>query len=248
MIYAVTVLFIGFVAAWFLVPYGFRLHGERTLARLCRERRAIVLTFDDGPDTDLTPKLLDLLRRHGAKATFFMLGEQLERHRALADRVVAEGHEVGSHSQHHLNAWKSDPFSVSRDVKAGQNAVRSLVAGGHLFRPPFGKLTLAGLAALTWRKVRFGWWTVDCRDSWSRREIQDVLAEIAAKNGGVVLLHDYDSYPEEKAGTDHGAYVLEITERIVAFAREHGYDLKTLGELAADGSSRKSEHLVHGDA
>ena len=117
-------------------------HDVPDLSRLCRESRTIVLTYDDGPSPGLTPKLLDLLQRHDATASFFMLGQRLESSVETARTVIQRGHEIGSHSQTHLNAWKSLPWKVGKDLRDGFRAVDGLGAENVLFRPPRGKLTL----------------------------------------------------------------------------------------------------------
>lgn len=132
--------------AWFLVPFAFRKWEERRLRARCRAMKAIVLTYDDGPGTMLTDCLLALLARHGVRANFFVLGRNAEMRPEIVRRLVAEGHEVGSHTQEHSNAWKTDPFTAARDLARGIRTASALGADARLFRPPFRKLTLAGPA------------------------------------------------------------------------------------------------------
>ena len=101
---------------WFAAPFSWRKWSEHQLAVRCREQRAIVLTYDDGPGERLTEALMSLLRDHEAKATFFVLGSRLKARPEIARHLLAEGHEIGGHTMRHLNAWKSDPISVARDV------------------------------------------------------------------------------------------------------------------------------------
>ncbi|MFD0744480.1 polysaccharide deacetylase family protein [Phytohabitans flavus] len=83
-----------------------RIDPDGTVTSRAMPRRTIALTFDDGPDPQWTPRILDVLARHGAHATFFQVGSQVNAHPDLARRVVAEGHEIGSHTFSH--AWLSD--------------------------------------------------------------------------------------------------------------------------------------------
>jgi peptidoglycan/xylan/chitin deacetylase (PgdA/CDA1 family) len=215
-------------ALWWLAPYAWRRHREGRLADLCRARRAIALTYDDGPGEKLTEDLLDLFKAEGAQATFFLWGDRARARPAVVARALAEGHEIGGHTQTHLNAWKSNPVSVAQDVPRGMATVRASDPSALMFRPPFGKITLAGVVQAMAQRLRFAWWTVDSRDAWARRPIEDVLAEIEAKGGGVVLMHDFDTY---EGADNHGAHVLALTQRILELARERGYQVMRMGDL-----------------
>ena len=220
-----------FLLFWFALPISLRKWGEGRLARLCRARRVIVLSYDDGPGVTLTPQLLDLLAETAVKASFHVLGRHAIQRPALLRRMIAEGHDVGSHTQDHSNAWRSPPWRAARDLAAGVSTVRSL--GGHwrLFRPPFGKQTGGGLLQAALLGLRHCWWTVDSRDSWARRPIAEVLAELRRRGGGVVLMHDFDRYdraPPEPAHVDH---VLELTRQIIVFAGAEGFRMLPLSRL-----------------
>lgn len=218
---------------WFLVPFGIRKRGEATLDARCRERRAIVLTYDDGPGAELTESLRRLLGQSGIKATFFVLGRNADARPAIVARLLEDGHEVGSHTQAHSNAWRSDPVTFGRDVAAGIRTVAGFGGNASLFRPPNGKLTLGGLLGGLLRGLRFGWWTIDSGDSWARRPIDEVIAEIDSKGGGVVLMHDFDDYDSgpDTAAVSHREHVLALTERIITFARTGGYQIVPLSTL-----------------
>ncbi len=219
------------VLAWFLVPYAWRRMEERALAERCRAARAIVLSYDDGPGTVLTPALLDLFERRDVRASFFMLGNRISERPEVVRRLVEAGHDLGSHSETHLNAWYTLPWAVSRDIEAGMRTVGSAGGKPTLFRPPFGKVTLAGLLAAWRRNIALCWWTVDTRDSWKRRPTEEVLAELKAKGGGVVLMHDYDSYDHGADPVSHVDHVLGLSARILDFAKEGGFRIVTLSEL-----------------
>ena len=216
---------------WFLVPFAWRRMQERELAARCSAARAIVLSYDDGPGAVLTPALLDLLEARQVRASFFMLGDRIAERPDTVRRLVEAGHDLGSHSEKHLNAWFALPWAVSRDVKAGMRTV--VRAGGRptLFRPPYGKVTLGGLLQAWRNNIMLCWWTVDTRDSWARRPTEDVLAEIKAKGGGVVLMHDYDSYDHGSDPVSHVDHVLGLSSRILDFAREGGFRVLTVSEL-----------------
>lgn len=217
--------------AWLIFPFTLRRLAERRLSQMCRRRRAIALSYDDGPSDVLTPKLLDVLATEGVKATFFMIGRRADEHPEIARRVVQRGHDVGSHSYSHLNAWRHAPWSVARDVAAGVASIDHYGGLGKHFRPPFGKVSLAGLLAWSGR-VRYCWWTIDSRDSWAPRAIDDVIGELRRRGGGVLLMHDVDSSSHVPQGCrSHVDYVLTLTRDAIDLARTDGYDIVTFSEL-----------------
>jgi peptidoglycan-N-acetylglucosamine deacetylase len=226
----------GLTSLWYLAPLAYRRYSEQRLDQLCRSRRAIVLTYDDGPGDELTPLLVDLLRHHRVSANFFVMGRHGDDHPHLVCRLLEEGHQVGSHSYDHVNAWKALPGRVVRDVDAGIAVVAELGGDATLFRPPFGKLTVAGLVQGGRRGLRYGWWTIDSRDSWARRPISDVIGEVEARRGGVILMHDFDRYDVADNGVSHIDYVLTLTEGIIEFATNHGYQIRTLDQVYTEES------------
>lgn len=233
-IYALTILAVlGLPAAWFLIPHGYRKLGERRLARVCRDRKLIVLSFDDGPGARLTPKLLDLLEEHDVRASFFILGRNAAANPGIVQRMVAAGHEVGSHTYDHSNAWKTGPITALRDVERGRQVAAGLGADPALFRPPFGKLTLAGLVQGLSNGMRFGWWTAESGDTaaWGVPSA-DALLDRLRHEGGVVLMHDFER-GTDNPGThlDTGAYVLDTTRRILEQARETGHRIVPLSAV-----------------
>lgn len=231
---AVWVLLAGILlgVAWYLLPYVLRRRGEAHLARLTAEQGAVVLSYDDGPGQTLTPALLELLEREGVRGSFFMIGDAVEAAPEMAARVLAAGHEVGSHTMSHTNAWKTGPLRAMRDLTQGVARISAAGGQGRLFRPPYGKMTLGGHVIGALQGLRYGWWSIDPRDSWAPRPAQEVLAEIKAQGGGVVLMHDFDAPRRaELQASAHRAYVLSLTHDVIALARKQGYAVKTLGEV-----------------
>jgi peptidoglycan/xylan/chitin deacetylase (PgdA/CDA1 family) len=99
-------------------------------------RKEVFLTFDDGPDPEVTPWVLDILEKHNAKATFFCVGENVEKYPEIFKRIQVEGHAVGNHTYNHKNGWHTDQENYLVSVKKCSH-----VFGSHLFRPPHGKIT-----------------------------------------------------------------------------------------------------------
>lgn len=221
------------ILLWYAVPHIVRRRSEARLRDAVRG--SLVLSYDDGPGSTLTQALLDLFDAETFKATFFMIGEEALAHPDRVATVLSKGHEVGSHTQAHTNAWKVLPWHSIRDMRRGRATVDTLGGDGTLFRPPYGKLTLGTLiAASGWR---LAWWSVDPRDSWAPRPIDEVIAEVETGQGGVILLHDFDRpRRDDVSSTDHHTYVLELTRRLIALAKDRGWAVKTMGELIGTGA------------
>jgi peptidoglycan-N-acetylglucosamine deacetylase len=214
---------------WFGLPVLHRSRMTADLSAVCAQHRAIVLTYDDGPSAGMTPALADLLAQTGTKATFFVIGNFAGAAPQIVARLAAEGHEIGSHTQTHSNAWKTTPWAAMRDLVAGRQTLTRLGIATKTFRPPFGKSTLGTLIA--GRGQYFAFWTVDPQDSWNRRPVADVLAEIDRKGGGVVLMHDVERPRRGPTPEAHPAYLLELTGALITFAAAKGYRILRLGDL-----------------
>jgi peptidoglycan/xylan/chitin deacetylase (PgdA/CDA1 family) len=157
----------------------------------------VALTFDDGPHPEGTPAILDALAREGARATFFLVGEQVQRHRALAGELVAAGHEVAVHGHRHRSLLRLGPGALRADLdRCG--ALVGEVAGRApaLHRAPYGAYSAAALAEVRrrgWRPVLWSRWGRD----WSAAARPAAIAARAAgaaRAGDVILLHDADHY------------------------------------------------------
>lgn len=226
---AVVAVILGFV-----LPYAARRLEEARLRTLARERRAVVLTFDDGP-SELTRELLELLGEFHAHATFFMLGRRAGTLPGVVDLVVEAGHEVGTHSENHLNGWKSWPWRVVADVRGGIQTLVRRVPDLRLFRPPFGKPTLWGNLAARAARCRPAWWTVDSGDTFGvLPDPRDVVDRVISDGGGVVLLHDL------RRSKERDEYVLTLTRTLLARAREAQIAVLTYGQLVGEGSSGRA--------
>jgi peptidoglycan/xylan/chitin deacetylase (PgdA/CDA1 family) len=160
----------------------------------------VALTFDDGPHPQGTPLVLELLREAGAKATFFLVGEQVERRPALVAEIVAAGHRVELHSHSHRTQLRQTARLIRDDADRARAAIEE--AGGQAvadFRPPNGIFSASGLRAVRrrgWRPVLWSRWGRD----WDADATAESIAHrctAAVRAGDVVLLHDADYYSAE---------------------------------------------------
>jgi peptidoglycan-N-acetylglucosamine deacetylase len=153
----------------------------------------IALTFDDGPNATLTPKLLDLLAARHLKATFFVVGQNAADHPDVLKRAVREGHEIGNHSWSHPNLGKMSDEAVRRELQKTEDAIVAAIGKKPtLMRPPYGSITAR---QKKWIHEEFGYriilWDVDPLD-WKRPGPSVVTARILKETraGSIVLAHD----------------------------------------------------------
>jgi peptidoglycan-N-acetylglucosamine deacetylase len=159
--------------------------------------RGYALTFDDGPHSQGTPAVLEILAAAGVTAMFFLVGEQVRRNPGLASEIVAAGHDVGLHCDRHRNLLRLGPQQVRSDLARAQETIET--ATGRpicLYRPPYGILNAAALRIARtngWRTLMWSHWGRDWR---ARATAESIAAEVVAgvKEGSVLLLHDADEY------------------------------------------------------
>lgn len=188
------------LAGWHVVPAATWLPGVRGALWPALDGRGdpgrVALTFDDGPDPGTTPLFLRALERLSVRATFFVLGERLERAPALGRLIVAEGHELAVHGWGHAPPWVPRPVREVREV-ARAAALVSAVAGCRplWYRPPYGVLTGGRWAAARAAGLRPVLWSAWGRDWTADATPASVRAEVArgTRGGATVLLHDSDA-------------------------------------------------------
>ncbi|MHC4568445.1 MAG: polysaccharide deacetylase family protein [Planctomycetota bacterium] len=186
------VLLAGF-SIYILMPWALKSILRRRFLRAVASRDAVCLTFDDGPNQESTSAILQLLEKAGAKATFFMLGRNIEKYPAIAAKIVELGHEVGEHSYEHTHPWTSGPMRSLRDLVRGRRMVARYRRsdGPALFRPPYGKLNFVTLLYTLVLRRRLVFWNINPRDyeqDSPEMVVQNVKGRIAP--GTVILLHD----------------------------------------------------------
>ena len=149
--------------------------------------KEIWLTFDDGPSPEVTPWILAVLKKENIKATFFLVGEQIEQYPKLVADIINEGHVIANHSYSHKNGWLTSKREYITDIEKCQE----LMPKNSLFRPPYGKITNAQIAALK-TKYKIILWDVL---AWDFR--QNTTPERVKKNilnnttiGSIIVLHN----------------------------------------------------------
>jgi len=208
-------------------------------ATICRgpgDRKRIALTYDDGPNPEHTPALLDLLERSGAKATFFSIGRWAEREPALLREVSAAGHAIGNHTFTHPTMPLLSSAAVSDEMARCRAAVEaagiefSTVDGEMLMRPPYGRRRPGTLKAVRADGYVPVTWSITCYD-WRRTPTRRSIGRRAARagEGDVILMHDGGS---TEPAADRSRSVA-ATEDTIARLGAEGYEFVTIPELVA---------------
>ena len=163
------------------------------LTALPAHPKRLYLTFDDGPDPLVTPLLADLLATHSAKATFFVVGREAEKHPDLVARLVADGHRIGNHSYSHAR-FDAIAQSVQDEEVARTDRILAAHDGRatHLFRPPYGALPASLLLHSALRGRQIAYWSVDSLDYQDKSacDLVDGLRREPPRSGDIVLMHD----------------------------------------------------------
>ncbi|PLS04158.1 polysaccharide deacetylase family protein [Neobacillus cucumis] len=191
---------------------------------------AIAITFDDGPNPIYTPLLLDLLKKYGVKATFFVVGSKVKRYPEIIKRMSEEGHTIGIHHFQHVSSWICSPFRLKKQLTLTEQAISDCTNERVTFyRPPWGHFNLFSLFVskpykkIMWSHI-FGDWKTEKGKNGLREEL---LA--ATEPGSILLLHDCG----ETLGADQEAPGLMIKnlEIYLKEAIDQGTKFMTLKEI-----------------
>ncbi|MGG0462575.1 polysaccharide deacetylase family protein [Priestia aryabhattai] len=179
-----------FILLYTLIPYFLSRGLGMNIVKRGRDLSKIAFTFDDGPNPIYTPILLDLLKKHEVKATFFVVGTKAEKYPELIQRMHSEGHLIGIHNYVHHSNWFMSPWKVRNGLKNTAKVIKSITGVTPIYyRPPWGMLNLFDF--MRRGKYKIILWSImaeDWRTSGGSEKIKQRLANI--KGGDVILLHD----------------------------------------------------------
>jgi len=183
-----------------------------------RRDKVIYLTFDDGPIPDVTDFVLKTLNTFNAKATFFCIGDNIVKHPAVFERVVAGGHQLANHTYNHLKGWKTDDQAYVENMHLCQQLTQS-----HLFRPPYGRIKKSQVKRIKTRypKIQIIMWDVLSGDFDQQLSPENCYKNVIkhTDNGSIIVFHDSIKAFER----------LQYTlPRVLKYFQERGFTFATL--------------------
>jgi len=185
--------------------------------------RRVAMTFDDGPHPENTPRILDVLDAHDARATFFLQGEMADRHPKIVREIARRGHQIGNHGYAHQDARAVASRVYVADVLRAQTAIEDILGQTlpRIFRPPFGNIAPASMLALLRRRFCFIFWSLDSRDSFIA-DAPALVSHIGRQRidpGCIMLFHD-----------DYRRTAEALAE-LIDIVKERGMSLVTVKDL-----------------
>lgn len=197
-------------------PLLYRILFPEALWRIKRKKsKAVYLTFDDGPISEVTPWVLDLLDFYNIKATFFLVGDNVKRHPELLEDIKRRGHSWGNHTMNHLQGFKVTSRQYLRNIMEADELIDST-----LYRPPHGIMRW-GQARVIKEHMNIVMYDLVTRDYSKKLSPEKVLHNVKryARNGSIIVFHD--SLKAER----NLRYALP---RAIEWLKEHGYEFRTI--------------------
>lgn len=207
-----------------------------------QHKNTLSLTFDDGPHPYYTPQVLDLLKQHQCKATFFLVAENAMQHQGLVKRMVAEGHSIGIHHYTHTNSWFLSPLATKREIEQS-SAVLEEVTGvkPSFYRPPYGRMNVfthwfsRGYKIVLWSSIF---------EDWKKQDAQSLYRKLMTRmtSGEIFLLHDDGTNPtaDEKAPSS----TIEALRKFIPEALGQGYKCVDLHEHLKGKSVEEQKRML----
>lgn len=163
------------------------------------QEKVIYLTFDDGPHPEITAWVIDELKKHQIKATFFCVGDNLKKHPETAKQLLTEGHQIGNHTMHHIKGWKHKNVDYLKDIEDCDTEIRKIheqmndeKAQPRLFRPPYGQIKPSQIELLREKGYEIIQWSDLSCDYDKHLNCEKSLSALVknAKPGSIVVFHD----------------------------------------------------------
>lgn len=189
-----------------LYPYG-----------VFRTGKAVYLTFDDGPIPEVTPKVLAILAQYKVKATFFMVGENVDKHPEVYEQVVKAGHRIGNHTYNHIKGWHCTTATYLGNVEQCQERIGDT----NLFRPPYGKATWLQRRMLHLMGYKLIYWDILTRD-YDKHVTQEQMLRLIqreTREGSIINFHDSLKSNER---------MLEVLPKAIEWLQKEGYEIRGL--------------------
>ncbi|MCQ0110366.1 Peptidoglycan/xylan/chitin deacetylase, PgdA/CDA1 family [Zhouia amylolytica] len=178
-------------------PFWAKLIFNRLTWHIESDEKTLYLTFDDGPIPGVTELVLDTLKVYNAKATFFCIGENIEKHPKIFKRILSEGHQIGNHTQNHLNAREVDTDTYMENFISCEQTIKKHLPSTQvdlpkLFRPPYGRTTFKTRNRILNRGYKMIMWDVLSADYMEELPPEACLNNVLhnTSNGSIIVFHD----------------------------------------------------------
>ncbi len=186
------------------------------------DKKVIYLTFDDGCIPEVTPQVLNILKKYDVKATFFCVGDNIRKYPEIYRRILSEGHQTGNHTYHHIAGLQTSTADYLKDVAMTDSIMEeaSQIPSRHLFRPPYGRMRYSQKKALlkTHKIVLWDLLTHDYNKRYSPEKIMRVIKRYS-RNGSIVVFHDSLKACEQ---------MLPTLPKAIEFWQNEGYQLSVI--------------------
>ncbi|MFC6453576.1 MULTISPECIES: polysaccharide deacetylase family protein [Paenibacillus] len=205
-------------------------HSSTVVNQVKMAEKRVALTFDDGPDTKYTPRILDILKKHEIHATFFLIGDNARKHPQMVNRILEEGHVLGNHSWDHQLLTKQDAEQVQSEINKTDDLLKSITGQAPaLFRAPYGAVSADVLDAAGAAGHQIIGWSVDTLD-WKGKSAAEIMSAVKKelRPGAIILQHSAGG----KGGNLNNT--IEALPLIISYLKENGYTIVTVPELLSD--------------
>lgn len=202
-------------------------HPGKVFLHGATHRKQVALTFDDGPDTEYTPRILDLLAQYGVKATFFLKGANIPGQEWVVTRIVREGHLVANHSYSHPDFRELTAEQIVAEVAKTEGLVKKISGRKTaLLRPPYGEMTTEGLDQLVAAGYTMVNWSVDSKD-WRADQADQILNNILSqvKPGSIILMHSAGGNGQDLTPT------VAVLADLITSLQAMGYEIVPLTDI-----------------
>jgi peptidoglycan/xylan/chitin deacetylase (PgdA/CDA1 family) len=224
---------IGLFVAWLIIypvtDYYTRIFDRTVLKRGCQDARKLYLSFDDGPDRNYTPALLQILKAQKITATFFLIGRKAEQNPELVAAILADGHEIGLHTYAHRHAYGMFRKNSYAAIQKGLHVLQALTGKPVAWlRMPWGAANLFERLAARQNNLKLVLWTANAQDWLLKTKPQTIKARLLqrVKSGAIIVLHD--------SGGEPGApsQMLQALPATLQSLKAAGYQFRSLSEIA----------------
>jgi peptidoglycan-N-acetylglucosamine deacetylase len=229
MIRKITLCFFPIVFLYMLLPYILTFGFGLGVIKRKKDSEQIMITFDDGPNPIYTPMALDVLKKHGVNATFFVHGSKAMKHPELLLRMQHEGHLIGMHNNIHRSNWLMGPYTTKNQLNECSQAIKDITnIYPNYYRPPWGLVNIFYPMLLKEYKIIL--WSVMVKDWKNKGGSERIKKELLLnmKQGDIILLHDND----ETTNADEGAPIntMQALDEVLKVAKSKGYQFGRVDE------------------